>query len=807
MENFTTQSSLQKKVETEKNERTAENKKDLELLNNAIDYLTSTKEEEKEALYLKIKDSLLISKIRGIKKEVSDPEDLCREILTSYLEEKNINVVIPDKKDVSHYTNKRKILFENDHVEIAISSGEEYIKNNVYLKELLEIIETVAKDFITPALDPFKADIALGENFLSMRMDPGKHKEFIGMLLPSNKGAVLVHKHTPSQYEKTNPNNTFRQKYISKITKGTVDEKNSQVTSLIIRTDLKLFEELFRLCQSVKNLDLISSKDLVFTVNMFNEGATNMESFLGSCDSCDKLKSQHEFDNYVSHNKSINPKEKELLKKYFENNVEKKIAIKKGMELLRRAKDLNFEIISDLIDLEKEVRSALSFDYERPTKGHLLLRMYQAVAKKIIEMENLVAYSSVFTGSIIRKLHAKEITEKLEDNMEPIISLARMGFGTSAVLRDENGEIDMGELARKRLPKKVAYAYDRFSEIIDDRGQKLESWEDIISLQEAVRFLHELVVKTSSLYITSIYYDSDDKFIRTKNKSTEEWSYTTRIADLSTNGLEKTEIGKTIMRTINRLGYYSKLNIFNPDESKKDRRPVMIFSDNLFELTLPTEKHYIELNAQSYENSENKEYTISWRYVESGYPGSAERQDLVAVILEKNRFRITRNGYHLNGQFNTEKKEEWKENLKMIINLVATLKDLDLGRIREDTADWFEKGVIELFGSFRQIEQWLSLGTGFADDDSKKEIEIIMRLGSVSEKELLAKMLADNMTSFKKDLAPYLEKLDSNQLDDFISCLFELEQKVKKEKNKKLADRLRRIQENVLKLMDEVEKK
>jgi hypothetical protein len=58
-------------------------------------------------------------------------------------------------------------------------------------------------------------------------------------------------------------------------------------------------------------------------------------------------------------------------------------------------------------------------------------------------------------------------------------------------------------------------------------------------------------------------------------------------------------------------------------------------------------------------------------------------------------------------------------------------------------------------------------------------------------------MIAENMRSFKEDVAPFLEKMREDDLDSFGSYLLDLEMLARKAGDKKQADRLRRIGNHV----------
>ncbi len=736
-------------------------------------------------------------------------DTFCFETLDNYLESLNPDTIIPEEEINPNFTRERKTVLENKYVRIQMNDPENLSEKNHEIKDFVKIVEEEASGFIT-SQGRFKALIVVEKNALSIRMDPGIHKEFLGIVLASQEQGTpyaLVYRHTPSGFERLHYKDNSRPVYISTIVGKKAKGEGGQVTASVFAKESKIFQETFReylrLCQSVKNLDLIlTARDVPFAVNMFKAGVTNMGGFLDCCNACDRFTSREKFEEFEEKDTLLNDSEKRLLEKYFEKHMEEmeeKDYLKRKIKNLRTAKDLNFEIVGDLINLGQQASAILGTTFESPRQAESLVKMYDTISEKLKKMEKTIRASFGDPHT-----NVEELTKRLRKSIEPIAMIARFGYGAPDVLKNSDGSVNVGKEGKKFLPDNVRSAYEEFAKITDDKGKDMHTWDDVESLEEAVRFLHKIVVETPVIY-REIYMEdlARSEFFRASGDK----SYPFKIIDLTKKGFERSEIGKVVIQeNINNLGY--RLNeVFRKDRAFR-RFPVAIFSDDYFELTIPTTKHYVEMNSQRYApQDKNKEYTISLRYVESGYFGAIQRQDFAAAVLEQCNFKVTRTrdkGGDLCAHFKTENDNEWKIALSKAIQLVASLKDLDLTRIDPSFVGLFKEGVVSMFHGFKKIKT--ALQTGNIDDETKRVTASILTFGAESEKDLLIQLLTKDAKTFEKDIAPYLEQTNKKALDQFVTHLIHLEKNTRKRGDKKLAGHLHKLGDKIMDLILSEEK-
>ncbi len=768
-----------------------------ELIANSVIYLSS-EGKKKEAASEKVMENI------GSLYKDKNLNDFCLENISSYLSSMNVEINIPDKKDswVSFSVGEKKTLFESPNAKLQIKDEEGVLEKNKNLGKLVEIMTEEAEKFSTPKDDKFKSVIVAKDNSLSIRMDPGSHKEFLGVILGDSESGMphtMFFEHTPSGYEAANYKKNSRPKYISEIIGGKIDQRTKKISNVVFLahvSDLEAeFRKYFRLCQSVKDLDLyLREEDVPFAVKMFENGATNMREFLAWCDKLDEIESKEEAGRLVE-SAGLSDREKNLLSDYYCKYVEEKIFLKQRLENVRKAKNLNFEIMKELLSLDKKAKSILETTYESKRQSESIEKTYGDISRKLEMMEK---FARMALDAYMPKTDVKSLSDRLKINMEPISIVSRLGHGTPDALKNADGSVNVSEEGKKFLPQGIKSAYEKFSEILNDKGGKLETWDDVESLEEAVRFFHQIIVESPVLY-GDFYTRSvtDSVFFREKDAG-----YPVKIVDLTKSGVKKSEMGKIVIDdTMNKLGRRLK-DTFRREEFG-NRSSVMIFSDDYFELSMPTEKHYLEMNSQSHKFDDGTgEYSVSLRYIESGYYGAVERQDFAAAVFEDLGFEVDRDRSergNLNANLRTGDKNKWKTVLSKTIQLTAALKDLDLEFINLDTVDLFKEGVISDFHGFRNFKESLKLR------ELSKDTEIFlghkMDSGADSEKRLIVNLLAENTKVFKSDFLPYVEKLDKNQLDSVVSCLFDLEREAKKSGNKSLVNKLHRLGDNVINLI------
>ncbi|MCX6789280.1 MAG: hypothetical protein NTZ42_01540 [Candidatus Gribaldobacteria bacterium] len=477
-----------------------------------------------------------------------------------------------------------------------------------------------------------------------------------------------------------------------------------------------------------------------FAVDMFNEGVMNMQGFLTICDTC---VSYREYLNFRKKWIMLDNSEEPILKNYFSAYIERKENIKNQLQFLRQAKDLNFEIAEDFVELRNRSLAILSISEQSPKTAQDFIKFYKEIAGKLLVMQDLVKQSlgiySLSSSAI--EVDVEKLTNQLYPKIAQIAQVARFGYGSPDVLyRKEAGNdtIDVSELGKKRVPELAWRAYEDSTKLLQGKkSDELHKWSDVESLEEALRFLHALVVEAPVLIGQNIERDLiESKFYR----NPKEMFHPLRIIDITSDKLDNCELAKIIINELEGLGKRHLDDAIG--EKSWGRQPLAIFSDDYFELSLPTAKHYIEMSAQSYNGEKRKEYTIVLHYIESGYGGSIRRQDFAKATLERLGFAIVKpkrnESGNLQAHFRTEDKQDWQSSLQYTLRLCFALKDLDLKEIGRDAV---------------------------ASSFTSRYVKIITQQGSDSEKKLLANLLFVDTKLSKKSLKLFVSELNENELN------------------------------------------
>ncbi|MEK7172381.1 MAG: hypothetical protein AAB723_04175 [Patescibacteria group bacterium] len=737
----------------------------------AVKYLVGETEEGRDFFIKKIKETEAGQYfVLGIE-ESDDYYAICYKIVSFYLERQNMAIDISNTPAGQAFTEEGRLLLENKNVKIQVNDEKNLVETNQNIKNLIEIIKEEAERFI--ANDLFKCVIVVDDESLSIRMDPGSHKEFLGALLSNDEKIphALFYKHIPSGYEKTNKESN-RATYIQQITSGQINEKTKDVSKFLLIFERDKFQQefrkYFRLCQSVKNLDFnttLRKEDVRFAVDMFNEGVVNMQGFLTICDSC---ASHEQYLNFKKRGKILDNSEEAILENYFSAFVERKKHIKDQLQFLRQAKKLNFEIAEDFVELRDRSLAILSISEQSPKTAQDFIKFYKEIAGKLLAMQDLVKQSlGVYSlSSSVCEIDVEKLINKLFPKIEQIAQIARFGYGSPDVLyttEGGNNVVDVSELGKKRVPEMAWRAYEESTKLLQGKkSDELRKWSDVESLEEALRFLHILIVEAPVLVGQNMDRDLiESKFYR----NPKEIFQPLRIIDVTSDKLDNCGLAQVIINELKGLSKYRFKEVVG--EKSYGRQPLAIFSDDYFEFSLPTVKHYIEMSAQSYDEEKRKEYTIALRYLESGYDGFAQRQDFTKTVLERLGFMVERERVkrgNLQAHFRTEDKQNWQRSLQHTVRLCFALKDLDLEMIEDDTVDLFEEGVINGFHWFRDIKD--ALKTGKMSEWTSRYVKVIMKQGSDSEKKLLANLLFTKAKLSKKLLKLFTSELNENELSE-----------------------------------------
>ncbi|MCX6789282.1 MAG: hypothetical protein NTZ42_01550 [Candidatus Gribaldobacteria bacterium] len=271
-------------------EKSSEEEADLsygQIVATAARYLAGREKEGQDIFVERIKQEETNRRhsVLGIEKN-DDNDAVCHKIINRYLEIQNTTASISNMREGRTFTGEGRLLLENKNVKIQINDEKNLAETNQDVKNLIEIIKEEAEKFIVN--DLFKCIIVVNDNSLSIRMDPGQHKEFLGALLSNDEKTpnTLFYKHTPSGYEKVNKESN-RAAYIQQITSGQINEETKEISSYLFIFEKDKFQQelrkYFRLCQSVKNLDFSHILDLLI-IDLHNLAISQSHLGLGSCE-------------------------------------------------------------------------------------------------------------------------------------------------------------------------------------------------------------------------------------------------------------------------------------------------------------------------------------------------------------------------------------------------------------------------------------------------------------------------------------------------------------------------------------------
>ena len=224
----------------------------------------------------------------------------------------------------------------------------------------------------------------------------------------------------------------------------------------------------------------------------------------------------------------------------------------------------------------------------------------------------------------------------------------------------------------------------------------------------------------------------------------------------------------------------------------------MIISENSLEITMPAGKHYAELTAKK--DDSLKEYSIFFRYVESGYKGSSDRMQLVNKIFEDMGFSIgLKQGRTFNSRLITNNESNWKEKISECIRLVSAIKDTDLRNIDTDWSKNFEGGAtgFGMLSAFEDIKIFVQNPNLIVENTFNNEhyikpnINNLFNTGTWYDKRYFLNLLVSS-----PDIPAVLSFVDNDRTCQLIDVLEDIIKEKPQDKNK-YENLRKKLEENI----------
>ncbi len=580
--------------------------------------------------------------------------------------------------------------------------------------------------------NPCKVFLRERGGIVVINIDAGNHKESMAIVLTNDKSVktIAVYNHVPSAHESRGPQ-AYRGKYIEGALKGISHslherrESKGHINALMSGQRKPLVSHLFRLALSVKDLDIVFSNDrqVICATRLFGMGVTNMDAVL-SIASIDQEPVQLE--HHQGH--TITPLEHKILTDMFKqrHNMKEHLEhVRRSLESARIVRDINYSALETLDQLR-----AMAFE-EIASRPGQMQRLFKRLALYIHEMR-------------------RSIPVPTPDVSEEDINTLVERFADA---------IDM--LDHPPTEESVARYYQRaqqearvtIRDMVDDTPEQLESWDQVQSLNQAIRFFHRKLYTIESRFGRTI-----EDLLRLRNQAADplapspDRTLGVTVVDVRTEEQQKSELADGATQTLKSIQPLHDTRVTGrPD------KPVMVIGNNYLEIRASAGKHLIELLAEQ----DQRETTVSFRLCESGYHGSSQRLAFARSVLKEMDFvehtEQKQQGRWLQMHLKTESPERWRNGLATAIRMFHALPDLDLDRIAPEFIDLFGEGVTHLNILSRQFIT-LKQKTPeeiIADNERKQKIsmknliESIIYFGDSMERRLLVEILDSKLSGPK----------------------------------------------------------
>lgn len=521
-----------------------------------------------------------------------------RTILLSFNPPRTLQDVYKDQL----FENDDGVLIRNDGIcKIQLSDHAGVLKENPFMLELFNSYIRATGEFTQHSF-LYKAHIVVDQDIMAISIDQGAHKEQISVFAPKDlSGFACAYCH----FERSEPGKeNNRIKYVEEVIthsglNAIVEKEGRQVRVfgfLGSCTPYKPLERIFllgRLSRSVKDLDLVL-KDRYFTnfaVALFDSGITNMDYFLFHFSMIGKRN--------PGKITQLNSFENEELDAYeiLLQEINKYHIPKERLKLLEEGKKLNFEILQEAIEL---MDKATPFDFSKNA-----IRRYGIIAGKLLRMGEIcdLICCPLAIGFSDYSQMVKRVLKKFEKMMEFKFYEQRLGPQEQKII----------------------------SLMFSDKGGEL-SLSDVESIEEAVRFLHSVLVTGMHSMLIGSDVITDNKTQKRIEVITKLSIDAEKIVLIFANKQAKKAKTFGIFRDcVERLARSVKMQF-------EYRNATAIFSKNRADISMPFGKHYAEITVDM--DDLNNSYFLKLGYVESQARGFQLRKRYVIKVLEALGFKI-----------------------------------------------------------------------------------------------------------------------------------------------------------------------
>lgn len=508
---------------------------------------------------------------------------------------------------------------------------------------------------------------------------------------------------------------------------------------------------LVRLCNAVKDLDFASTlneKEIPLATSLFRKGVTNMAHFLSAA------KSMKNGDGKTLAPQAFlfNEREKDIWSDFTASVAqveELKERFRENMSILRRAKELNYEVIADLLRLIDQVHAIYNVASGKERRAEEFVRvreyqplqLYENVLYKLKEMRRCV---NRVTGT----LSTDEEIDALAHRFSEPISL-------------------MDAVAKDATVSHLDRVYEEAKKIADDKRGHLESWDDVDTLEEAVRFLHNELYVGSNLRFPGARYEIGFTNLKFHDFFIEQLS----VFDLTSSGVENSRPGRIFLETLRTVSISVKDEVYT---ALYNLQPFVVVGDDYIDMSFPSGKHRIDVSAGTKEG-ENEEYEVTVDYFESGYEGALERFRYVAAVLEDLGFRFQdkkeEDFSFLRANFFTRTKEDWEKAFAQTVRLMHSTTNVDLMHGSHRVyVHLFKKGITDIY---RCGYHFLQLERGsVALSEKAKNFASIFAFGGYGEQEAAAKLLLQKGRT-TKEIQAIIAQLNDEQKKDLLNVIDE----------------------------------
>lgn len=635
--------------------------------------------------------------------------------------------------------------------------------------------------------DPCNVFLRERGGIVVINIDAGRHKESVTVIPPqtNERDTIAVYRHTASAHERELPDK-LRAQYISDAIRQHVFSIHSHtepagnfkaVTTSSGTGDLA---NLFRLALSVKDLDLYlkTHQQVDEAVWLFQKGVTNMIDVL-SLASIEQNPKEFKAKKMTT----ITAPEKQLLVEMFTKRAEYRAyidTVRTALEHASAVRDINYRALETVEQLR-----ALGQGETAARPGEMR-RVFERCVRSIHEMLNALNRASV----------------PVYDCADTDIDNLAAQFADAIDMLDFSSTTD--EPTSPQSQRALQDARDSIMDMIDDTPEQLESWEDVRSLNQAIRYLHRRLYTVSERFGRGIdnrlKYSHDPLLPRADRDSD------VTLVDVRT-GKTSSSLGAIATRLV------SELHPSHPSIHTGERqKPILILGDGYLELRASAGKHLIELLAEQ----DPRELTVNFRLCESGYHGSSARLAFTRTMLQENDF-VDHTSTEIQGRrlqwiqmhLKTESPERWKQGLQTTLRLVRALPDMDLLRVPPEFYDLFREGVTHIsnlgtpFIRLRRQSREDLLAT--VKEDQQHQLRgaagVIAHFGCAAEHRLLVEALLQKLRG-PEDWKRICAAIPEDDREPIITTLLDMELEARRHKDTTAARQLKTRADAVINLSE-----